>query len=107
MCAPVGKGQHLVGPTQASTIFKFLNFQSHRGHVYNNLWKFHHNRMNGVYPYTTHTQIAYLDIDFYIGPIDLISNTIASMFTITFESYNAIGWTVYAPVGKVQHGYSS
>ena len=25
------------------------------------------------------------------------------MFTTTFESYITIGWTVYAPVGKVQH----
>ena len=25
------------------------------------------------------------------------------MFTTTFESYIAIGWTVYTPVGKVQH----
>ena len=33
--------------TPASTIFKFLNFHNHREHVYNNLWKFHRNRMNG------------------------------------------------------------
>ena len=34
--------------TRASTLFNFLNFQNHREHVYNNLWKFHRNRMNGV-----------------------------------------------------------
>ena len=34
----------------------FFNFQNHRGNVYNDLWKFHRNRMNGVCSYTGHTQ---------------------------------------------------
>ena len=44
MCAP-GRATPV---TPASTIFKFLNFQNHREHVYNNFWKFHRNRMNGA-----------------------------------------------------------
>ena len=40
VCAPVG--QHRV-----LQLVQFLNFQNHSEHVYGNLWKFHHNRMNG------------------------------------------------------------
>ena len=70
VCALVGKGQHRV-----LKLVQFLKFQNHRGHVYNYLWKFNRNRMNGVCSYTTythththhkHTQIAYTDIDVYI-----------------------------------------
>ena len=41
VCAPVR--QHRV-----LQLVQFLNFQNHREHVYNNIWKFHRNRMNGV-----------------------------------------------------------
>ena len=50
--------------TPASTISKFLNFQNHHGHVYNNLWKFHRNRMNGVCSYTGHRHDFYIYIKF-------------------------------------------
>ena len=43
------RSEYIATPdTSASTIFYFLNFQNYREHVYNNLWKFHRNRMNGV-----------------------------------------------------------
>ena len=35
--------------------------------------------------------------------IFLISKTTATMFPTTCESFIAIAWTVYAPLGKVQH----
>ena len=61
----------------------------------NNLWKFRHNRMNTVCscratPGTPASTILCLFLF-------LISKTTASMFTTTFESYIAIGWTVCAP----------
>ena len=51
--ALVGKVQHRV--LQLVQFSNFLNFQNHRGNVYNNLWKFHRNRMNGMCSYTGHT----------------------------------------------------
>ena len=53
VCALVGKVQH--GVLQLIQFSIFFNFQKHPGNVYNNLWKFHRNRMNGVCSCTGHT----------------------------------------------------
>ena len=79
--------------TPASTVFYlfiFFYFQNHHEHVWNNLSKFHRNRMNAVCSCraTPGTRAS---------TIFFISKTTASMFT-TFESYITIGWTVCAPV---------
>ena len=101
MYVPLGKVQHRV--LQLVQFSNFLNFQNHPGDVYNNLWKFHRNRMNGVGSYTeetdreTHRQTNRQTLNF----IYKISKTTASKFTTTFESFIAIGWTVCAPV--MQH----
>ena len=76
--------------TPASTIFTFLNFQNHREHVYNNLCKFYHSQTNGVCPCREMATPG--------TPASTISKTCASMFTITCESFIAIGWTVCAPI---------
>ena len=84
----------------ACKIINFLNFQNHRWHVYNNLWKFHRNRMKGVCSYTghthTHTHTQTQRHSFLY--INKISKTIGSVFPTTFESYISIAWTVRAPV---------
>ena len=46
--ALIGKVQHRV--LQLVQFSNFLNFQNHPRNFYNNLWKFHRNRMNGVCP---------------------------------------------------------
>ena len=55
--------------TPASTRFNFFNFQNHREHVSNNLWKLHRHRMNGVCSYTRHRH-TYFDLYIYIKLAD-------------------------------------
>ena len=93
VCAPAG--QHRV--LQLVQFFIFY-FQNHREHVYNNLWKFHRNRMNGVRSCraTPGTPTSTILISF------LISKTTVSMFTTTCESFIAMGWTVCTPIRDKQ-----
>ena len=56
-----------VGPHRILQLVQFLiflNFQKQRAHVYNNLWKFHRNQMNGVGPCKGKCNTVYSDHDF-------------------------------------------
>ena len=53
VCAPVGKMQHPVLRLVQCLIFSKFSKPPRAG--YNNLWKLHRNRMNGVCSYTGHT----------------------------------------------------
>ena len=92
VCPPVGQRWVF----QLVQFLIFLNFQDHREYVYNNLWKFHRNRINGMCSCKA-TPITPASTIFF-----LISKTIAAMFATTFERFIATGWTVCASVSQTE-----